>query len=51
VRVLGDPSGDEPWGWRINGHHLAVHVIVAGDTTTLTPHFIGSEPAVNIRRD
>ncbi len=46
VRVLGDPSGDEPWGWRINGHHLAVHVVVAGDTTTLTPHFIGSEPAV-----
>ena len=46
VRVLGDPGGDEPWGWRINGHHLAVHAIVVGDTTTLTPHFIGSEPAV-----
>jgi len=46
LRVLGDPSVDEPWGWRINGHHLAVHVVVAGDTTTLTPHFIGSEPAV-----
>ncbi len=46
VRVLGDPGGDEPWGWRINGHHLAVHAVVVGDTTTVTPHFIGAEPAV-----
>jgi hypothetical protein len=46
LRVLGSPDGDEPWGWRINGHHLAVHVIVARGGTTVTPHFIGSEPAV-----
>jgi len=45
LRVLGDPDGDQPWGWRINGHHLAVHVIVGPAGTTLTPHFIGSEPA------
>jgi hypothetical protein len=46
VRVLGDPSGELPWGWRINGHHLAVHVVVAPGGTTITPHFVGSEPAV-----
>jgi len=46
VRVLGDPDGDEPWGWRINGHHLAVHVVVTRGGTTYTPHFVGSEPAV-----
>ena len=46
LKVLGDPDGDGPWGWRINGHHLAVHVIVTAAGTTLTPHFIGSEPAV-----
>jgi hypothetical protein len=46
LRVLGDPDGDEPWGWRINGHHLAVHVVVAAGGTTFTPHFVGSEPAV-----
>jgi hypothetical protein len=45
LRVLGDPDGDRPWGWRINGHHLAVHVMVGPDRATLTPHFIGSEPA------
>jgi hypothetical protein len=49
LQVLGDPSGgpdgDEPWGWRINGHHLAVHVIMAGDRVSVTPHFLGAEPA------
>ena len=45
VRVLGEPGGDQPWGWRINGHHLAVHIVVAGETFTVTPHFLGSEPA------
>ena len=45
VRMLGDPDGDRPWGWRINGHHLAVHAVVVGDRFTVTPHFLGSEPA------
>jgi hypothetical protein len=45
VRVLGEPGSQEPWGWRINGHHLAVHVVVVGETFTVTPHFLGSEPA------
>ena len=44
-RVLGDPRGDGPWGWRVNGHHLAVHFVVVGERMTITPHFIGSEPA------
>src|SRR5688572_13127850 len=41
MRVLGDPSGELPWGWRINGHHLAVHVVVTPGGTTITPHFVG----------
>lgn len=45
VRILDDPSGAEPWGWQINGHHLAVHAVVVGDVVTITPHFIGAEPA------
>jgi len=48
LRLLGDPDadGDAPWGWRINGHHLAVHVVVTAAGLTFTPHFVGSEPAV-----
>ncbi len=45
VRILDDPSGTEPWGWQINGHHLAVHAMVVGGVVTMTPHFIGAEPA------
>jgi len=31
-RVLGDPAGDAPWAWRANGHHLAVHLTVVGES-------------------
>ncbi|MEV0122171.1 DUF3500 domain-containing protein [Streptomyces sp. NPDC050703] len=45
VRLLGDPDGGGPWGWRMNGHHLAVHVTVTAAGVRVTPHFIGAEPA------
>lgn len=45
VRILGTPGGDSPWAWRLNGHHVGVHVSVHGGALTATPHFIGSEPA------
>jgi Protein of unknown function (DUF3500) len=44
VRIGGEP-GAGPWSWRINGHHLAEHVDVRDDRYTVTPHFIGAEPA------
>jgi hypothetical protein len=44
-RVFGTPAADGAWAWRINGHHLAVHVTVAGHDLTVTPSFFGSEPA------
>jgi hypothetical protein len=43
-RVFGSPTADGPWAWRVNGHHLAVHVTVAGGDLTVTPSFFGSEP-------
>ncbi|MEU5689703.1 DUF3500 domain-containing protein [Streptomyces venezuelae] len=45
LRLLGDPGGDAPWAWRMNGHHLAVHVLITADGVRVTPHFIGAEPA------
>ncbi|WP_409061922.1 DUF3500 domain-containing protein [Streptomyces sp. SYP-A7185] len=45
VRLLGDPEGDAPWAWRMNGHHLAVHVLITSTGLRVTPHFIGAEPA------
>jgi hypothetical protein len=46
LRILGEVGGPEPWGWRVNGHHLAVHATVVGEAVTLTPGFFGAEPAV-----
>jgi hypothetical protein len=46
VRVFGDPSGSEPWGWRFGGHHVSVnHVIVDGEVVGSTPIFLGANPA------
>lgn len=45
LRVHGTPAADGAWAWRLNGHHVGVHVMVDGDGATFTPHFIGAEPA------
>ncbi|WP_345568550.1 DUF3500 domain-containing protein [Nonomuraea rosea] len=45
-RVFGDPEGAGPWAWRVNGHHLAVHITVVGDSIAVTPSFLGAEPAM-----
>jgi Protein of unknown function (DUF3500) len=41
---FGTPSADEPWGWQLDGHHLALNVVVVGDRISFTPTFMGSEP-------
>jgi hypothetical protein len=44
--VFGTPGGLEPWGWRANGHHLALHFAVVGDAlVSPTPLFFGANPA------
>ncbi|WP_158840258.1 DUF3500 domain-containing protein [Saccharothrix deserti] len=42
--LLGEP-GDEPWGWRVEGHHLSVSVVVADGRVSATPLFLGAQPA------
>ena len=46
VRVLGTPDHQTPWAWRVNGHHLAVHLTLVGDEVAGTPQFFGANPAV-----
>lgn len=41
---MGEPSDTEPWGWQIDGHHLAINYFVLGDQVVMTPTFMGSEP-------
>jgi uncharacterized protein DUF3500 len=44
--VFGSPSAKAPWGWRVNGHHLAVYFMIGnGSTVASSPTFFGSNPA------
>lgn len=44
--IFGDPTGEGPWGWRTEGHHLSLnYTIVRGDNVTSTPSFFGANPA------
>lgn len=42
--IFGKPGEKEPWGWRLEGHHISLHFTVAGDEMTFTPGFFGSNP-------
>jgi hypothetical protein len=44
--IFGDPTGRTHWGWRANGHHLALHfTLVDDDVISPTPLFFGANPA------
>ena len=42
---FGEPSNEQPWGWRIEGHHLSVNITIAeGEVLSATPAFMGANP-------
>lgn len=41
--VFGTP-GNDPWGWRVEGHHLSLHFSSVDNQVTYTPSFMGSNP-------
>ena len=46
--VFGTPgSVDEPWGFRVGGHHIALSAsIINGEQVSILPLFFGANPAV-----
>ena len=44
ISIFGTP-GKEPWGWRIEGHHLSLNFTVGNGAVAKTPSFMGSNPA------
>lgn len=43
--IFGDPGGKDPWGWRVEGHHLSLNLTVEGDkVVSATPAFFGANP-------
>ena len=46
VSVFGDPDDQGEWGWRIEGHHLALnYTLQDGRVVSATPFMFGSNPA------
>jgi hypothetical protein len=45
IALIGTPSETEPWQWQWGGHHVTVNATVAGPNISLTPSFIGVQPA------
>ena len=44
VSLFGDPEGTEPWGWRLEGHHLSLNFLESGGRVAVTPWFLGANP-------
>lgn len=41
---FGKP-GDKAWGYKLEGHHLSVNFTITGNTISVTPWFVGTDPA------
>ncbi|MFO7256119.1 MAG: DUF3500 domain-containing protein [Bacteroidota bacterium] len=46
VSIFGTPSSKGPWGWRLEGHHVALNFFsIDGTLVSSTPSGFGSNPA------
>jgi TonB family protein len=44
--IFGTPSAKDPWGWRVEGHHVSLNfTVVKGELVSNTPLFFGANPA------
>ncbi|GAB3226952.1 DUF3500 domain-containing protein [Algoriphagus aestuariicola] len=46
VAIAGSPEDDGEWGLKFEGHHISINLTGAGGQFTMTPFFLGSDPAV-----
>jgi hypothetical protein len=45
VSIFGKPGDAKGWGWKFEGHHLALNYTVVGDKVSVTPSFFAANPA------
>ncbi|HMO66926.1 MAG TPA: DUF3500 domain-containing protein [Verrucomicrobiota bacterium] len=43
--VFGEPAPAGTWGWRLEGHHLAINFTIVKGHVAGTPSFLGANPA------
>lgn len=47
ITIFGTPSTKQPWGWRLEGHHVSLNFSsVDASLASSTPSFFGSNPAI-----
>lgn len=46
MAMFGAPHAINPWGWQLDGHHLAVNFMSVNGKSSFTPLFFGAEPEV-----
>jgi len=51
IALIGAPSETDPWQWQWGGHHVTINATIAGPHLSLTPSFIGVEPATYVDRN
>lgn len=44
--IFGEPGDPAGWGYRFEGHHVSVNLTVVGSSVSVTPCFLGANPAV-----
>lgn len=45
--IFGTPSKQEPWGWRLEGHHISLNFTsIDNKIQSSTPSFFGSNPGI-----
>jgi hypothetical protein len=45
IAIWGEPNLKEPWGLKFEGHHISINLSIVGDEVSLTPLFLGTDPA------
>jgi len=45
VSIFGKPGDEKGWGWKFEGHHLALNYTVVGGKVSVTPSFFAANPA------
>lgn len=47
LTIFGNPSKEEPWGWRLEGHHVSLNFFsIDGKVVSSTPSAFGSNPGI-----
>jgi hypothetical protein len=45
--IFGTPSKEQPWGWRLEGHHISLNFTsIDNKIQSSTPSFFGSNPGI-----